>query len=71
VFKLNTKQPVSVIRVTPIPTTEAIIKTVNDMTKQEHQPEGIEFSDMNGGITLQDFAEGTGDDDDNNNNINI
>jgi hypothetical protein len=66
VFKLNTKQPVSVNRVTIIPTTDAIIKTVNDMAEQEQQPEGIEFSDMNGGITLQDFAEGVGDDDDSN-----
>jgi hypothetical protein len=66
VFKLNTKQLVSVNRVTPIPTNEAIIKTVNDMAEQERQPEGIEFSDMNSGITLQDFAEGFGDDDDSN-----
>jgi hypothetical protein len=36
------------------------------MAEQEGQPEGIEFSDMNGGIALQDFAEGLGDDDDSN-----
>jgi hypothetical protein len=57
VFKLNTKQPVSVNRVDTIPTTEAIIDTVNGIAEQEGQPEGIEFSDMNGGITLQDFAD--------------
>jgi hypothetical protein len=66
VFKLNTKQPVSVNRVTPITTTETIIKTVNDIAEQEKQPEGIEFSDINGRITLQDFAEGIDDDDDSN-----
>jgi hypothetical protein len=66
VFKLSTKQPVSVNRVTPIPTTEAIINTVNDIAIQEKQPEGIEFSDINGRITLQDFAEGIGDDDNSN-----
>jgi hypothetical protein len=55
VFKLNTKQPVSVNRVTIIPTSDATIKTVNDVGEQESQPEGIEFSDINGRITLQDF----------------
>jgi hypothetical protein len=36
------------------------------MAEQELQPEGIEFPDMNGGIIVQDFAEGIGDDDDSN-----
>jgi hypothetical protein len=65
VFKLNTKQPISVNRVTIIPTTEATIKTVNDIGEQENQPEGIEFSDMHGRITLQDFAANDNDDDSN------
>jgi hypothetical protein len=65
VFKLNTKQPVSVNRVTIIPTTEATIKTVNDIGEQEDQPEGIHFSDMHGRITLQDFAANDNDDDSN------
>jgi hypothetical protein len=52
VFKLNTKQPVSINRVVPIPTTEAIIDTVNNIAEQEQQPEGVEFSDMHGRITL-------------------
>jgi hypothetical protein len=66
VFKLSTKQPVSVNRVTIIPTSEATINTVNDIGEQENQPEGIEFSDLNGRITLQDFAEECGDDNDSN-----
>jgi hypothetical protein len=66
VFKLNTKQPVSVNRVTIIPTSEANMKTVNDIGEQERQPEGIEFLDLNGRITLQDFTNGCGDDDDSN-----
>jgi hypothetical protein len=66
VFKLNTKQPVSVNRVTVIPTTEAIIKTVNDIGEGESQPEGIGFSDMHGRITLEDFAANNNDDDDSN-----
>jgi hypothetical protein len=65
VFKLNTKQPVSVNRVTIIPTTEATINTVNDIGEQEDQPEGIHFSDMHGRITLQDFAANDNDDDSN------
>jgi hypothetical protein len=65
VFKLNTKQPVSVNRITPISTTDAIIETVNSIGEQENQPEGIEFSDMNGRITLKDFAANDNDDDSN------
>jgi hypothetical protein len=52
VFKLNKKQVVSVNRVTEISTSEATKKIVNDTSKGEGQPEGIEFSDMNGHITL-------------------
>jgi hypothetical protein len=48
-----------------VPTTEAAIKTVNNIGKQESQPEGIEFSDLNGRITLQDFAENDNDEDSN------
>jgi hypothetical protein len=56
VFKLSTKQPVSVNRVTIIPTNEATIKTVNNIGEGENQPEGIEFSDLNGRVTLEDSA---------------
>jgi hypothetical protein len=65
VFKLNTKQPVSVNRVTVIPTSNANIDTVNNIGEQDNQPEGIQFSDMHGGITLQDFAENDNDEDSN------
>jgi hypothetical protein len=65
VFKLNTKQPVSVNCITLIPTTKATIETVNTIGEQEGQPEGIQFSDMNGNITLQDFAENDNDEDSN------
>jgi hypothetical protein len=65
VFKLNTKQPISVNQITVIPTSEATMKTVNDIGEQESQPEGIEFSDLNGRITLQDFADNDNDDDSN------
>ena len=65
VFKLSTKQPVSVNRVTSIPTTDAVINTVNNIGEQERQPEGIEFADINGRITLDDFAANDNDDDSN------
>jgi hypothetical protein len=66
VFKLNTKQPISVNRVTIIPASEATIKTVNDIGERESQPEGIVFSDMHGRITLEDFAANDNDDGDSN-----
>ena len=50
------KQLVYVNRATPIPTTEATIKTVNSIGEQEGQPEGVQFSDMNGSVTLQEFV---------------
>ncbi|OEU08351.1 hypothetical protein FRACYDRAFT_250146 [Fragilariopsis cylindrus CCMP1102] len=64
VFKLNTKQPVSVNRVTIIPTTDALVNTVTNIGEQEQQPEGIEFADINGRVTLDDFAANVINDDD-------
>jgi hypothetical protein len=58
---------VSVNRVTVIPTSEATIKTVNVIGEQESQPEGIEFSDLNGRITLQYFADNDNDNDEDSN----
>jgi hypothetical protein len=52
VFKLSTKQPVSVNRVTVITPTDDHIKFVNDMADGENQPEGLEFADINGKVTL-------------------
>jgi hypothetical protein len=56
---------VSVNQVTEIPTTDYIINIVNNIAEQEAQPEGIEFSDMHGRITLQDFAANGYDEDSN------
>ncbi|OEU05741.1 hypothetical protein FRACYDRAFT_258465 [Fragilariopsis cylindrus CCMP1102] len=66
VFKLSTKQVVSVNRVVIIPTSEATITAVNHIGSEEGQPEGLEFSDMNGKITLDDFAANDNNDDDSN-----
>jgi hypothetical protein len=65
VFKLSPKQVVSVNRVTIIPTSESNIRTVNDIGEQESQPEGIQFSNLNGEVTLQDFAENDNNEDSN------
>jgi hypothetical protein len=65
VYKLSTKQLVFVNRITSIPTTDNMIDTVNNIAKQESQPEGIEFSDMHGRITLEDFIANDNDEDSN------
>ena len=65
VFKLSTKEPISVNRVTVIPTPQDIIDLVNRMGEKEHQPDGIQFSDMHGNITILDLDENAGDDDSN------
>jgi hypothetical protein len=65
VFKLSTKQVVYINRITEIPTSEATKKIINDIGDEEKQPEGIEFSDINGRITLQDFANNVNDKDSN------
>jgi hypothetical protein len=67
VLKLSTKQPVSVNRVTVITPTADHIKFVEGMAEAENQPEGLEFADINGKVTLEDFMEGI-DDDDNDSN---
>jgi hypothetical protein len=63
VFKLSTKQPVSVNRVTVITPAADHIKFVEDMAEAENQPKGLEFADINGKFTLEDFMEGIDDDD--------
>jgi hypothetical protein len=62
---LSTKQRVSVNRVTAITPTADHIKLVEDIAEAENQPEGLEFANINGNITLDDFIEGINDDDDN------
>jgi hypothetical protein len=69
IFKLSTKQQVSVNRVTAITPTANHIKLVEDIAKAENQPEGLEFANINGKVTLDDFIEGINDGDDNNSNV--
>jgi hypothetical protein len=65
VFKLSTKQQVSVNRVTAITPTADHIKLVEDIAESENHPEGLEFANINGKVTLDDFIEGINDDDSN------
>jgi hypothetical protein len=67
IFKLSTKQRVSVNRVTSITPTADHIKLVEDIAKAENQPEGLEFANINGKVTLDDFIEGINDNDDDSN----
>jgi hypothetical protein len=67
VFKLSTKQCVSVNRVTAITPTADHIKLVEDIAEAENQPEGLKFSNINGKVTLDDFIDGINDDGDDSN----
>jgi hypothetical protein len=68
VFKLSTKQRVSVNRVTAITPTADHIKLVEDIAETENQPEGLEFANINGKVTFDDFIEEINDGDDDNSN---
>jgi hypothetical protein len=65
VFKLSTKHRVPVNRVTAIKPTADHIKLVEDIAESKNQPEGLEFANINGRVTLDDFIEGINDDDSN------
>lgn len=54
-FKLSTKRAVSVPRCTPMPMTDSVIKIVNAISKEENDPEGIEFGVMFGKVTINDI----------------
>jgi hypothetical protein len=56
VFKLSTKQPVSVNRVTVITPTADHIKFVEDMAETENQPKGLEFTDINSFQAIRVFV---------------
>ena len=68
VFKLQTKQPISVPQVTLIPMTNDIINRVNQMGKDKGEQEGIVCTEMFGKATLNDldYSNYNVDDDDSN-----
>ena len=68
VFKLDTKAVISVNRVVVIPTPRTIINQVNQMGASENQPEGIQFTDMNGKVTINILDLNCANDNDNNSN---
>ena len=55
VFKLSTKERISVNKVTVLSTPQAFIDLVNMMGEKENQPDGIQFSDMHGNTTILDL----------------
>ena len=65
VFKLSTKERVSVNRVTVLPIPETIIDLVNRMGEKENQVDNFVFSDMHGNITIMDLDEHAGEEDSN------
>ena len=70
VFKLKTKEKISVPRVIPIPMPELINKVVNNMGEKEGEGEGIKFANMFDEVSIndivQDIEQGNLDDDDQN-----
>ena len=65
VFKLKTKETISVNRITEIPMSRYFIEKVNEMSTKEGQPEGIQFADHHGIITVINFLISHGEDDSN------
>ena len=55
VFKLDTKERVSVNRITVIPMSDNFIQRINEMGAQDDQPAGIQLPDEDGNLTILDF----------------
>ena len=68
VFKLDTKVVVSVNRVVVISTPKTIIDRVNEMGTSEKQPEGVQFTNRDGRVSIDDFDLDLDDDDDKDSN---
>ena len=54
-FKLDTKERVSVNRLTVIPMSKDFIERINEMGTSDSQPAGIQIPDENGNLTIHDF----------------
>ena len=68
VFKLDTKAVVSANRVVVIPTSKVVIDRVNEMGTSEKQPDGVQFTNRDGKVTINDLDLNL--DDNNDNDIN-
>ena len=65
VFKLDTKQPISVNRITSVPMLADFMDRINKMGKEDNAPDGIQIGDAEENLTILDFLTETGDDDSN------
>ena len=63
VFKLDMKAVVSVNRVVLIPTPTTIIVRINEIGWSEKQPEGVQFTDKDGKVAINDLYLNLDDDD--------
>ena len=55
VMKIATLQPCNVHRVIDAPMPDAVIECINNAGSREKQPEGLQFTDINGNQTMDDF----------------
>ena len=65
VFKLDTKQPISVNKVTVIPMCQDFIDRVSKLGLEDGQPDGIQIGDAQGQLTIMDFLTEAGNDNSN------
>ena len=68
VFKLDTKAVVSANRLVVIPTTKTDIDRIDEMGTLEKQPEGVQFRNKDGKVTINDLDLNLNDDDNNDSN---
>ena len=55
VFKLDTKERVSVNRITVIPMSDDFIQRIDEMGAHNDQPAGMQLPDEDGNLTILDF----------------
>ena len=68
-FKSDTKAVVSVNRAVVIPTLRTIVDQVNQLGASEKQPDGIQFINMDGKVTIHDLDLNRADDDNDASNV--
>ena len=63
VFKLDTKQPISVNIIPSVPMLADFMDRINKMGKEDNVPDGIQIGDVEGNLTILYFLKEAGDDD--------
>ena len=61
-FKLDTKQPISVKRITIVPMSKVFMERINRMSKEDSTPDGIQIRDAKDKFTILDFLTEAGND---------